>query len=177
LDGSRAVEGCSRVDHGVRCILFRNGGLRGEQHLHPTSCGLGRKIFQVFTGCPPFKNLLPDVAIVKIIMGEQPPRPQSLERLGLDDEVWKQIQECWSFEPKSRPAIKDVQSFLKPLYQKWIPLMPKEINDLNPGPPERIFDDSTEDWTSEVLGGPSAERSNAVREDGYDDYNDSLWAA
>jgi hypothetical protein len=109
-------------------------------------------------------------------MGEQPPRPQGLERLGLDDEVWKQIQECWSLQPKDRPAIKDVQGFLEPLYQKWLPPVPKEINDLNPDPPERIFDGSTENWTSEVPRGPSAERSHVVDEDDSDEWDGVFWS-
>jgi hypothetical protein len=137
---------------------------------------LGCKFFQVFTGCPPFKNLHSDVAIAKIIMGEQPPRPQGLERLGLDDEVWKQIQECWSLQPKDRPAIKDVQSFLEPLCQKWIPPVPKENNEMNPDPPERIFDGSTENWTSEVPRGPSTERSDVADEDDSDEWDEVFWS-
>jgi hypothetical protein len=105
-------------------------------------------------------------------MGEQPPRPQGLE-LGLDDEVWKQIQECWSLQPKGRPTIGDVQSFLEPLYQKW---SPKENNELNPDPPERIFDGSTEGWTLEVLGGPRVERSSVVDEDDSEDWDDVFWS-
>lgn len=59
------------------------------------------------------------------------------------------MQECWNKAPKERPAIKDVQSFLEPLHQKWIPLAPEDIDigGLNLDSPESSFDDISENWT------------------------------
>lgn len=58
------------------------------------------------------------------IKGELPLQPPPGEQVGLDDDVWKMIQECWNLKPEARPTMKDVRRFLEPLHQSWIPPTP-----------------------------------------------------
>ena len=58
-------------------------------------------------------------------------RPPDREVLGLDDSVWSMMQECWGSDPQTRPAIKDVRSFLRPASLGWTPPAPEEIDGLD----------------------------------------------
>ena len=58
---------------------------------------------------------------LQVINGQRPSRPSvcepweiACEGLGLDDETWAIIEDCWNAEPEKRPAAKEVGAFLCP---------------------------------------------------------------
>ena len=56
---------------------------------------------------------------LQVIRGQRPSRPSicepweiACEDLGLDDETWTIIQDCWNMEPEKRPTAKEVGTVL-----------------------------------------------------------------
>lgn len=72
-----------------------------------------------------------------VTAGRRPERPPRREILGLDDSVWNMVQKCWGSDARNRPTIKEVRSFLEPVFQNWAPPTSGEIDDLG-------FDSSAE---------------------------------
>jgi len=75
--------------------------------------------FQIFSGLIPFHKIHDHAVILQVIRGARPSRPSicepwgiPCEDLGLDDETWAIIEDCWNTEPEKRPAVKEVGTFL-----------------------------------------------------------------
>ncbi|TDL24388.1 kinase-like protein, partial [Rickenella mellea] len=62
---------------------------------------------ELMTGKPPFSEISRDGAVVKAIMNKQTPqRPsEDLQDLGLDDNLWLLMTECWDYDPSRRPGV------------------------------------------------------------------------
>ena len=92
----------------------------------------GLKVCQIFAHCPPYRHLNSDyMVLLEVIAGKRPARPPRREVLGLEDSVWNMMQECWGSDPQTRPAIKDVRSFLGSASSKWSPPTSEEIRGLD----------------------------------------------
>jgi len=63
---------------------------------------------EVFSGKVPFGNMKNESVVVQIASGKRPAKPQAAEQLGLNAEMWKFIEKCWSANPNKRPAIDEV---------------------------------------------------------------------
>jgi len=75
--------------------------------------------FQIFSGLFPFQGMHDHAVPIQVIRGQRPSRPSicepwkiACEDLGLDDETWAIMEDCWNAEPEKRPAAKEVGAFL-----------------------------------------------------------------
>ena len=50
---------------------------------------------------------MPEV-VSKVLEGERPTKPANAVELGLSDEVWKLLEDCWQPQRALRPSVKDV---------------------------------------------------------------------
>lgn len=67
----------------------------------------------MLTGTLPFGKQTETGVVVKVLSGERPPKPTNALELGLSDEVWKLLEDCWQTERKLRPLVKDVLACIK----------------------------------------------------------------
>ena len=51
--------------------------------------------------------------VTKVLEGERPQRPANALELGLSDDVWKLLEECWQTQRALRPSVKDVLGRVK----------------------------------------------------------------
>ena len=49
----------------------------------------------------------------KVLGGERPSKPANALELGLSDEVWKLLEDCWQTDRISRPSVRDVSDRVK----------------------------------------------------------------
>ena len=63
---------------------------------------------QVLVGTAPFGKLSGSEVVFKVLGGERPSKPANAPELGLSDEVWRLLEDCWRTERTLRPSIKDV---------------------------------------------------------------------
>jgi len=82
----------------------------------PTSHSIN---YQIFSGLVPFDKMHNHAVSLQVIRGRRPSRPPicepwkiACEDLGLDDETWAIIEDCWNTEPAKRPAAKEVRALL-----------------------------------------------------------------
>jgi len=69
--------------------------------------------WQVLTGTPPFGKLPMPEVVSKVLEGERPTKPANALELGLSDEVWKLLEDCWQTQRELRPSVKDVLDRVK----------------------------------------------------------------
>ena len=63
------------------------------------------------THAQPYANIKHTTEVViRSSRGEKPPRPSEarIVQRGLDDQLWKLLNECWNVLPSSRPPIAEV---------------------------------------------------------------------
>ncbi|KAJ6602966.1 kinase-like domain-containing protein, partial [Mycena sp. CBHHK59/15] len=61
--------------------------------------------YEILTGTAPFFELTNDAAVImKVIEGHRPSRPAT----GLEDDLWKLIEDCWRQEPDQRPTVTEI---------------------------------------------------------------------
>lgn len=63
---------------------------------------------QVLTGTLPFGKQTGSEVVFKVLGGVRPSKPQNARDLGLSDELWKLLEDCWKTEREHRPPVKDV---------------------------------------------------------------------
>lgn len=66
-----------------------------------------------------------------ILAGERPPRPTNWEILGLSEDVWMLIEQCWDRDPSIRPHIADILVFFENASCDWVSPTPEAIASLN----------------------------------------------
>ena len=69
---------------------------------------LGMVILEVLTGEAPFPHYDTWRAILKVLEGEHPERPQCVGGFLFPDTVWKMLEQCWSPQPEFRPTVEAV---------------------------------------------------------------------
>lgn len=52
-------------------------------------------------------------AVFKVLEGETPLKPMDALEVGLSDDVWKLLEDCWQTERTLRPPVKDVLGRVK----------------------------------------------------------------
>ena len=65
-------------------------------------------VVEVFTGELPFGDVRHETAILMIVRGQRPEKPQDVESRGLTPEIWKFTQKCWHQNPTKRPDVSTV---------------------------------------------------------------------
>ncbi|EMD37239.1 hypothetical protein CERSUDRAFT_123937 [Gelatoporia subvermispora B] len=68
----------------------------------------GMVMWELFTGHIPFHKLKDAAVIRRVFKKDRPLRPLAASDLGLCDEIWNTMQDCWRHEPTQRPAIESV---------------------------------------------------------------------
>jgi hypothetical protein len=76
-----------------------------------------------------------------VVSGKRPARPAGSHDLGISDQVWQLLTDCWSADRPSRPNVIKVRNFIQEAVPAWTP--PPA-----PGVSEDDGDDESEsDWT------------------------------
>ena len=57
----------------------------------------------------------------RVFDGERPSRPPNREILGLSDEVWLLMENCWDRDPTVRPDITGILNFFEAVSSRWVP--------------------------------------------------------
>ena len=65
---------------------------------------------EVFSGDLPYGDVRHETAILMIVRGQRPEKPQDDESRGLTPEIWNFTQRCWHQKPGKRPDINTVAS-------------------------------------------------------------------
>ena len=86
-------------------------------------------ILEVLTGQLPFPRDHPLIVVSKVVGGERPERPQGVEAVWFTDGLWKMLEQCWSPQPKLRPAAEAILEHLERASMGWQPLPPMVDDD------------------------------------------------
>jgi serine/threonine protein kinase len=102
----------------------------------------GLIIFQVLTGNFPFFECKTYFAIgAMVVSGERPTRPAGSTDLGLSDQIWQLLTDCWSADRLDRPDVTRVRELLQEAVPVWTPPPASGFS-------EDVGDDGSEfDWT------------------------------
>ena len=63
---------------------------------------------EVFTGKVPFEEQRNDEVVLHIWRGGRPEKPDTAHAVGLTDEMWEFIKNCWQQDPNRRPTVVEV---------------------------------------------------------------------
>ena len=67
----------------------------------------------MLTGTLPFGKLSGPEVVLAVFGGDKPRKPANALELGLCDEVWKLLEDCWQSDRAVRPSVTDVSSRVK----------------------------------------------------------------
>ncbi|KAJ3823148.1 kinase-like domain-containing protein [Lentinula raphanica] len=74
----------------------------------------GMTMLEVYTGKVPFSHRRFYVgAILEVMQGKRPRRPNAESAASLTDEIWCIIQSCWAQDPYQRPNMESINSWLR----------------------------------------------------------------
>ena len=63
---------------------------------------------EVFTGKIPFEEQKNEAVVLRISQGGRPEMPENARAVGLTDEMWKLLENCWQQNRKKRPTMEEV---------------------------------------------------------------------
>jgi hypothetical protein len=114
---------------------------------HPSS--------QIFSGDSPFADIRIGWAIAaKVIRGERPFRPSdckpwgyNCKSLGLDDEMWALVEDCWNTNPDLRPTAREIVQRLRPLVKSHPVSNPMQPQGYNHTILHLFLKDTTQKWS------------------------------
>ena len=86
----------------------RLGSGDGQPTKESNCYALGMVILEVLTGQAPFPHYDTWKAILKVLEGECPERPQETEEIWFIDDLWETLEQCWSPQPELRPTVEAV---------------------------------------------------------------------
>jgi len=100
-------------------------GSENSRRTKESDCyALGMVIFEVLSGQVPFPRYGGLIVMRKVIEDERPGRPQGPEEVWFTDGLWETMRQCWSPQPKDRPAVESVLECLERVSGTWQPLPP-----------------------------------------------------
>ena len=86
----------------------------------PTSAEVRLVYHQVLYGKAPYWEMTNEAAVITAIMrGDRPPKPEAMENLGLTDQLWELVEQCWSADTSARPDVRTVLSHLNHAAWLW----------------------------------------------------------
>ena len=100
-------------------------GLKDNRRTKESDCyALAMVVLEVFTGQVPFPRYDGFIVVRKVMNGERPERPQGPEAGWSTDDLWEMLEQCWSPDPKTRPAVEAVLECLEKSSATWRPPTP-----------------------------------------------------
>ena len=69
---------------------------------------LGMTVYQVLTGQWPFYPKREGEIMSAVMLGERPPKPEDPENIGMTEDVWELVTECWRGDRTKRPVILEI---------------------------------------------------------------------
>ena len=63
---------------------------------------------EVFTGKIPFKEHKNEAVVLRISQGGRPEMPENAQAVGLTNDMWRVLEDCWQQNPKKRPTMEEV---------------------------------------------------------------------
>ncbi|KDQ56407.1 hypothetical protein JAAARDRAFT_132576 [Jaapia argillacea MUCL 33604] len=86
----------------------------------------GMLALEIFTGQSPYSDKCDYNVTLSRAQGELPKRPSGhhIVQLGLNQELWTQLRQLWSFSPEKRPKFTDLAPILDRLEARWSPPSP-----------------------------------------------------
>ena len=81
---------------------------------------------QVLCGHVPYRDLTDIAAMLNILEGRRPQKPEAAESLDFTDELWRMVERCWRENRDERPEVREVLRCLESAAQAW---------DVRPPPP------------------------------------------
>jgi serine/threonine protein kinase len=78
-------------------------GLGESRPTKASDCyALGMTIYEILSGKVPFYEYSTYAAVLKILEGKRPTRPQESEGGRLTDGIWEMLERCWQHQPAER---------------------------------------------------------------------------
>jgi serine/threonine protein kinase len=87
--------------------------------------------YQVLTGKQPFMGLRSDSILYTVVSGRRPPRPEHTYSIGLSDNVWEVMGQCWLQIAEQRPNVSTVVKVLNEASRYWLPRLTSLYADLS----------------------------------------------
>lgn len=110
--------------------LFNPGkfGLQDSRPTKRSDCyALGMVIYEVLSGKAPFSRYHHYMVVVKVLEGERPGKPQGMEGMWLNGDIWRILERCWRSIPRDRPVIREVLQCLETVSKSWTPPPPQTL--------------------------------------------------
>ncbi|OCH88103.1 kinase-like protein [Obba rivulosa] len=83
-------------------------------------------MWEVFTGHIPFFEIQSAAGVItRVLDKKRPQRPLQATGIGLSDEVWDIMEQCWRHEPDARPPMTSVQECLEHILKEQDPAVLK----------------------------------------------------
>lgn len=79
---------------------------------------LGMVVYEVLSESVPFSGCTDPVAVIKVLAGERPGRPDGR---WFTNEIWTILEHCWKAEPGDRPSVNCVLQCLEEASVSWAP--------------------------------------------------------
>ena len=101
-------------------------GLEKARRTKPSDCyALGMTVYEVLSGHVPFPALDRWPAVMAVLDGKRPRRPQGAGGEWFTDDVWGILERCWNPAPGDRPSVNSVLRCLERASKSWTlsPLM------------------------------------------------------
>ena len=117
------IEGGTARWMGPELLDPQSFGLNKSRCTRESDCyALGMVVYETLSGHAPFEECSHAAAVVKVLRGERPGRPQGV----FTDEIWHLVEHCWKHTPADRASVKDALRCL----ERTPPLSPR------PSPPD-----------------------------------------
>ena len=93
--------------------------IKNSQTKYSDCYAFGMVIYEVLSERVPFYEY-PDLLVYAVVFrGNRPEKPEGIEGMWFNDDVWKLLERCWLAEPQNRPSIEDVLQHLEETSKSW----------------------------------------------------------
>ena len=82
---------------------------------------LGMVVYEVLSGNVPFYRYGTLDAVLRVLEGKRPKRPQGAKGVWFNDDIWNVLELCWRPTPGDRLKAADVLLFLEEVSRSWSP--------------------------------------------------------
>ena len=102
-------------------------GLEDDRRTKSSDCyAFGMATYEVLSGHVPFYPYPDPSAVMRILTGKRPERPQGTL---FTDDIWRVLEDCWKPDPGHRPTIEHIFLRLEEASRLRAPLPPLRMED------------------------------------------------